>query len=174
VAGERVAAMERLVRELREFYREPQLAPRRVRLRDVVESALTDVRTAAGAAWEAPELSGLDLEVSADLQKIRQVFLNLVKNAWEAMPDGSARRWSVSARVEGTRAAIVVRDSGTGIPPEYLERLFQPFFTTKRERGTGLGLVIVKRIAEAHGAEIAVESAAGQGTAFTLRWPLAK
>lgn len=173
VARDRVAALERLGRELREFYREPQLAPRRVRLRDAVEGALSDLRVPAGGAWVPPELSGLDLEVTADIQKLKQVLLNVLKNAWEAMQEQSVKTWAVSARVDGTRAVITVRDSGPGIPPGLRGRLFQPFFTTKKERGTGLGLAIARRIVEAHGAEIAVESAAGGGTAFAIRWPLA-
>jgi len=173
VARERVAALERLGRELREFYKEPQLAPRRVRLRDVVESTLADMRAVTGATWVPPELSGLDTEVTADIQKLKQVLLNLVKNSWEAMQDCPRKQWAVTVTTEGRKAVVIVRDSGPGIPPEYQKRLFQPFFTTKKERGTGLGLAIVKRIVEAHGAEIRIVSAPGEGTAAILSWPLA-
>jgi signal transduction histidine kinase len=173
VATDRVAALERLGRELREFYKEPQLSLRRVRLRDVVESALADVRSGAGGAWTAPELSGLDLEVTADVQKLKQVLLNVVKNAWEAMQESPRREWAIAALAEADKAVITVRDSGTGIPPECKKRLFQPFFTTKKERGTGLGLATVRRITEAHGAGIEIESDPAAGTTVTFRWPLA-
>jgi signal transduction histidine kinase len=172
IARDRLAALERLGRELREFYKEPQLLLRKVRLRDVVDSTLADLRAAAGTAWVSPETSGLDAEVTADIQKLKQVLLNLAKNAWEAMQDATPKQWAVTARPDGRTVVITVRDSGPGIPPEYQKRLFQPFFTTKKERGTGLGLAIVRRIVEAHGAEIGVESAPGTGTAFVLRWPM--
>jgi len=172
VARERVSALERLGRELREFYKEPQLMPRKVRLRDVVESTLADMRAAAGSGWVPPELSGLDVEVTADIQKLKQVLLNIVKNAWEAMQDSAQKHWTVAVITEGGKTLIAIRDSGSGIPPECQKRLFQPFFTTKKERGTGLGLAIVKRIVEAHGAEIRIESHPGAGTTVTIFWPL--
>ncbi|HOX05259.1 MAG TPA: ATP-binding protein [Planctomycetota bacterium] len=173
VVRDRISALERLGRELREFYKEPRLTLRRVRVGDVVESTMADLRAAAGAGWVSPETSGLEAEVSADIQKLKQVLLNLAKNAWEAMQESGRRRWSVTAASEGRKVVIVIRDSGSGIPPDCLKRLFQPFFTTKKERGTGLGLATARRIVEAHGAEIEVESVQGEGTAFTLRWPTA-
>ena len=66
---------------------------------------------------------------------------------------------------------VSVKDSGDGIAPEHLEKLFIPFFTTKRE-GTGLGLAICRRMVEAHGGEIAVQSKVGEGSTFTMRFPL--
>jgi two-component system sensor histidine kinase HydH len=66
---------------------------------------------------------------------------------------------------------VAISDSGEGIAPEHLEKLFIPFFTTKRE-GTGLGLAICRRMVEAHGGEIAVNSKQGQGSTFTMRFPL--
>jgi len=172
-ATQRIRMLEGLSRELRGYYKEPHLALRRVSLAQAVESALADVSAAAGAGWVAPALDGLDLALQADPQKLKQVLLNILKNAWEAMREGKRRDWSVRAESEGDRARIEIRDAGPGIPAEQLARLFEPFFTTKEDGGTGLGLAIVRRLVQAHGAEIAAESAPGEGTTFTLLWPVA-
>lgn len=110
------------------------------------------------------------LTVLADLHQIKQVLLNLAMNSVHAMPQGG--RLEIAARpVEAGFAEITVSDTGSGIAPDLLARIFDPFFTTRAD-GTGLGLAIVRKIAQAHGATLTVESAIGQGSCFTLRWPL--
>ncbi len=110
------------------------------------------------------------MAVLADLHQFKQVLLNLAMNAVHAMPQGG--RLEIAARpVDGGFAEIVVRDTGSGIAPELLARIFDPFFTTRAD-GTGLGLAIVRKIAQTHGATLTVESTVGQGSCFTLRWPL--
>jgi signal transduction histidine kinase len=112
------------------------------------------------------------LAVRADLHQIKQVLLNLAMNAVHAMPRGG--RLEIAARpVDDGLAEIAVRDTGSGIAPELLARIFDPFFTTRVD-GTGLGLAIVRKIAQAHGATLTVESIVGQGSCFTLRWPLSR
>jgi len=106
--------------------------------------------------------------VRADRDQILQVLLNLVRNAVEAMPDGGPVR--VTARREGEAVVFSVTDSGPGISPEDLPRVFEPYFTTK-EGGTGLGLAIARRIAEEHGGRLDLESTPGRGATFTLRLP---
>jgi two-component system, NtrC family, sensor kinase len=104
--------------------------------------------------------------------KLQQVFLNLFLNARDAMPRGG---WlSIATRVESSQAVAEVSDTGTGIPQELLARIYDPFFTTKATgRGTGLGLSIAYGIVREHQADIQCESQPGQGTRFTLRFPLA-
>ncbi|MHC4914613.1 MAG: sensor histidine kinase, partial [Planctomycetota bacterium] len=170
-ARKRIKSLDGLTRELRAYYREPDLSLRSVVLRDIVEGTLADLRAAAGGDWVPPETTGLDLTISADPQKAKQVFLNVLKNSWEAMSGSETRRWSVSARADNGRVVAEIRDSGPGIAPEHLDRLFEPFFTTKRERGTGLGLAITRRIVEAHGGEMSVESRPGEGACFVVHWP---
>ena len=104
--------------------------------------------------------------------KLQQVFLNLFLNARDAMPKGG---WlSVSARVKGDEAVVEVGDTGIGIPPEHLARIYDPFFTTKGEgRGTGLGLSVTFGIVNEHGGTLSCESEPGQGTRFRLALPLA-
>jgi len=105
--------------------------------------------------------------------KLQQVFLNLFLNARDAMPSGG---WlTIATRVEGDEAIAEVSDTGGGIPPEHLDRIYDPFFTTKPiGHGTGLGLSITYGIVREHEASIHCESAPGQGTRFTLRFRLAQ
>jgi two-component system NtrC family sensor kinase len=101
---------------------------------------------------------------------VRQLLLNLVRNAREAMPQGGSLR--VSTRGRDGCVEVEIRDGGPGIPRERMGRIFDPFFTTK-ERGTGLGLAMAQEIAQEHGGNLSCESAPGAGTAFTLRLPAA-
>lgn len=105
-----------------------------------------------------------------DETKLTQVLANLLTNAAQA--GGESGRITVTARTADDAVELCVEDDGPGIPAEHLERVFNPFFTTKAD-GTGLGLSIVHRIVEAHGGRIAVASAAGQGARFTIRLPSA-
>jgi len=102
--------------------------------------------------------------------KLQQVFLNLFLNARDAMPKGG---WlSIATRIEGTRAIAEVADTGSGIPSEYLARIYDPFFTTKAiGQGTGLGLSITYGIVREHEGTIECDSGIGQGTRFTLSFP---
>jgi PAS domain S-box-containing protein len=110
--------------------------------------------------------------VAGDPDRLQQVFLNLVINAADAMPDGGALRvtlWSPDARHVEVRLA----DTGTGIPPDDLKQIFEPFYTTKeRGRGTGLGLIVARAIISEHHGVISVESELGKGTEFTVRFDL--
>jgi signal transduction histidine kinase len=105
----------------------------------------------------------------ADAAQLKQVLLNLVINALHAMPEGG--RLTLAAKPDDGRMHIDIRDTGSGIAPDVLPRMFDPFFTT-RSGGTGLGLAIVAKIVREHGAEIRVASEPGHGTCITLDWPL--
>jgi signal transduction histidine kinase len=116
----------------------------------------------------APDLPIL----TGDARAINQVFLNLLKNAAEALEDRGGVV-SVSAVVEGAWVVVQVRDDGPGVAPELLTKVFEPFYSTKEAgRGTGLGLSISRRIVNDHGGSIEVESAPGRGTTFTIRLPV--
>ena len=108
--------------------------------------------------------------------QIQQVLLNLIINARQAMPNGG-RLFIMIGENDGF-GEITVRDTGSGIPAEVLPRIFEPFFSTKPtdtigQGGTGLGLSVCQEIIESHQGRIRVESSPGQGTAFTIRLPLA-
>ena len=104
--------------------------------------------------------------------KLQQVFLNLFLNARDAMPRGG---WlTIVTRVDGDSAVVEIADTGSGIPPDQMSRIYDPFFTTKDiGKGTGLGLSITYGIVQEHGGTITCDSSVGQGTRFTLTLPLA-
>jgi len=107
-----------------------------------------------------------------DAQQIHQVFRNLISNGVEAMPEGGTLEiGAVENKQDGT-VIVSVRDSGIGMTPEQLGKLFQPLFTTKA-RGIGLGLVVVKNLTEANGGTVQVQSEPGKGTTFTVTLPAA-
>jgi two-component system NtrC family sensor kinase len=128
----------------------------------ILERKLVDVDLVIETDPDAPE-------ILADEGQTKQVFMNLIKNAGEAMPDGGTL--TIRTRREDEKLRIEVSDTGCGISPEDQERLFEEFFTTK-DRGYGLGLHIVNTIVKRHGGTIAVESEVGQGTTFTLCLPI--
>jgi len=109
------------------------------------------------------------LQVRADPNQLRQVFLNLLLNALASL-DGKGTI-SLTAQPSESGLAITVQDTGKGIPPEHLARIFEPFFTTK-PGGTGLGLPITKRILDAYGWTMRIDSTVGQGTTVTITIPV--
>ena len=110
--------------------------------------------------------------MQGDPSQLQQVFVNLLVNALQAMPEGG--RLDLAARSEGDQLRVEVRDTGGGIDPGDLERVFLPFFSTKDVgEGTGLGLAVVHGIVVAHGGEVLVQSEPGEGACFELRLPIA-
>ncbi|WP_223067863.1 ATP-binding protein [Paenibacillus caui] len=115
-----------------------------------------------------------EMLISIDAKQIKQVLLNLIKNAMDAIEEISGRRGEIhiDAKSDGTNAIISIRDNGSGMEQASLNRLSDPFFTTK-EKGTGLGLSESYRIIKNHGGSIEVESSIGKGTTFMISLPLA-
>ena len=110
--------------------------------------------------------------ITCSPSQVNQVFLNLITNAAQAMPDGHGKI-ILTTRVEGEGVAVDVADNGGGISPEVMKHIFDPFFTTKEiGKGTGLGLSISYKIVEQHGGRIKVDSKVGAGTRFTVWFPL--
>ena len=111
-------------------------------------------------------------KIWADGAKLQQVFINLGINAADAMPDGGILGIYMAPR-DSSEVEIRVADNGTGIPPEALEHIFEPFYTTKdRGEGSGLGLTVVKGIVVDHGGSIDVSSEIGKGTEFSILLPI--
>ncbi|MFO1078513.1 MAG: ATP-binding protein [Planctomycetota bacterium] len=108
-----------------------------------------------------------------DANQLQQVFLNLLINAAEAMPDGG--KVAIRVRSEPTESVVVeVEDTGVGIPEAFLSKIFDPFFTSKPTgKGTGLGLSVSYGILHRHGGTITVRSVEGKGTIFTVVLPVA-
>lgn len=109
------------------------------------------------------------VEVNVDPSKIKRVFINLISNAVEAMPNGGLL--TIQSALVGKDLDISFTDTGTGISPENMNKIMKPLFTTKT-KGIGLGLVICKRFVEAHGGSLTVTSEGGKGTTFTVSLPV--
>ena len=106
-------------------------------------------------------------------QELEQVVLNLLVNAWHAMPDGGTI--TIATQHRDSQAVIAIADTGCGIPEGHMSRLFEPFFTTKPpERGTGLGLAVAHQLIAGHGGRIDIASQINQGTTVTVTLPLAE
>jgi signal transduction histidine kinase len=161
--------IDRIVQQFLEYARPPRLAPEAV---DLV-ALVGDV---AGRARALAEARGVRLEAGApgagtaivDPAQLRQALDNLVRNAVEATPEGG--RVSLAARREDGGHVVEVRDTGRGIEPDHLPRVFDLYFTTKAE-GTGVGLALTQQIVTAHGGTIEVDSRPGAGTTMTVRLP---
>ena len=110
-------------------------------------------------------------DVNGDPAMLRQAFLNLALNACQAMPNGGTLRIACEA-ARGRRVRISVSDTGVGIKPEHLQRIFDLYFTTK-EKGSGIGLSMVYRTVQMHDGDIEVQSTPGAGTTFTILLPQA-
>jgi signal transduction histidine kinase len=101
---------------------------------------------------------------------LQQVFMNLLLNAAEAMPEGGALTLETAHDLPSQMLRITISDTGTGIDTAVISNIFQPFFTTKA-KGTGLGLAITKRLVEEQEGQISIENKAGQGAQFTILIP---
>jgi two-component system, NtrC family, sensor histidine kinase HydH len=161
--------IDRIVQQFLEYARPPRLAPEAVDL----DALVGDV---AGRARSRAESRGVRLEVEAsgvgtavvDPAQLRQALDNLVRNAVEATPEGG--RVDLAVRREGGGHVVLVRDTGRGIEPDHLPRIFDLYFTTKAD-GTGVGLAVTQQIVAAHGGTIEVDSRPGAGTTMTVRLP---
>jgi PAS domain S-box-containing protein len=162
-----------IVRALLDFARENAEERHVVPMEDVVQSTVDLVRRTN--SHKGVELVDTYDEscaaVNASPNQLKQIFLNLIANARQAMPNGGTV--AIDVRQEGEFVMTTVHDDGPGIEPGVLERIFEPFFTTKRATGgTGLGLSVSLGIAESHGGTLTVSSEVGQGTEFALRLPV--
>ena len=162
-----------IVRALLDFARENAEERHVVPLEDVVQATVDLVRrTNAHKGVELVDLyDASGAPVTASPNQLKQIFLNLIANARQAMPNGGTVK--VDVHQDGDWVIATVSDDGPGIEPAVLERIFEPFFTTKRlTGGTGLGLSVSLGIAEAHGGSLTASSGPGQGATFTLRLPI--
>lgn len=145
-------------------------------LNDLVEEVLMLTRPHWG---DDPQRQGKTVSVRTSLHslplaagnpgELREVLTNLILNAVDAMPEGGTL--TIATRAEGETVSLSVSDTGTGIPEDIIQHIWEPFFTTKGAAGSGLGLPISQRIVERHGGQISVESKLGEGSTFTIRLP---
>ncbi|NJM08031.1 GAF domain-containing protein [Candidatus Gracilibacteria bacterium] len=177
IAQQELGRIARIITRMRDFYRpsRAELGPTDVNtlLRETIELVQTHLRhnNIQVVSQLSPELPLLN----AQADQLRQVFLNIILNACDAMPNGGAltvdtRPVLASAENSATLQASIA-DTGVGIAPEHLHHLFEPFYTTKAS-GTGLGLAISAHIVTQHGGRIEVDSCVGQGSIFTILLPV--
>ncbi len=172
---DQIETLNRIASDFSTFARMPMRNPESLDLGDVAREAAALFESPlaeSGRAEFVDDLTSTPLPVFADHEEIRRVLVNLLTNALQAIPDGPAPgRITLATRRHGAMAEASVTDTGTGIPEEVQENVFQPSFSTKTS-GMGLGLAISKRAVEAAGGSIAFETAEGEGTTFTVRLPL--
>jgi two-component system, NtrC family, sensor histidine kinase HydH len=170
-----VDRLEGRLRDLLTFLRPTERRILPVDVNDIVRSArgLAAGRRSAGDIVVEERLAGMLPRIAGDPMLLEQVFVNLLGNALDAVPGGG--RITLTSGTEGTngrtRVFVEVRDSGPGIVPDELQRIFKLFYTTKAQ-GTGLGLPMAKKFTEAHGGMIHVDSRPGAGTAFRVALPV--
>lgn len=166
----RIDALTELMQELLLFARPPQPRTAQVALSPLIESTVRFVQDDPGLARVRIDVEGAAPAVAADPELLKIVLLNLLINSAQAMQGEG--RIVVVLDAEAAMCRLTVRDSGPGIPDDLRDKIFQPFFTTKRG-GTGLGLATARRLVEAHGGTIACDPVAGRGASVSLRLPLA-
>jgi two-component system NtrC family sensor kinase len=172
IAIEEVERLTDTVSRVLDLARHPQQGMRPAHLNQIVERvlALTGKYLQHRHIVIHQELEPDLPPIHATPDELLQVFLNLILNAADAMAEGGTLR--VASRLSGDgRLAASFSDTGSGIPPEHLHRIFEPFFSTK-EGGTGMGLDISNNVIRQHGGEITVESQVGKGTTFTVWLPV--
>ncbi|MEE2672998.1 MAG: ATP-binding protein [Myxococcota bacterium] len=175
VALEELDRVERSISHLLRYARDEEISFEPFEMADVVESSLDSYR-------DRIDVLGVEVEVQfdtrgpmqGDAERMHRVLLNLVGNALDAVEQGDTPvpRLQIMGgeNLAGTEVWVRVRDNGSGIHPDVLDKVFNPFFTTK-DKGTGLGLALSKKVVDAHGGSMSVESNSEAGTEFVLTFP---
>lgn len=167
------------IRESARHYPESSAAMTAVQLNELIKDSIAFTEDYAKASQDErgarvqfkTELAANLPSVRASASELREVFVNLIRNAIDAI-EGEGQI-TIRTRAEGARNLAEVSDTGTGMSDEVQEKIFRPLFTTKGERGTGLGLATCYAIVRRHGGDIEVKSALGEGTTFTVGLPVA-
>jgi len=165
-----------IIKSLLDFSRQSEPELETVRLDNIINEVITLARHKAEMNKVKVSISDMSFlpEISADAKQLQQVFLNIFVNAVQAMPQGGELNIDGSIDDDGW-VRVSVSDTGYGIAPENMDRLFTPFFTTKaKENGTGLGLAVSHGIIERHEGRIEVQSSDGKGSIFTVCLPSIK
>ncbi len=157
----------KIVNDLLDFSREINLQLSKISIKEVVKRILTEIEIPENI--KVVNLTKNTHVLSVDVSQIKRVFHNIIRNAIQAMPNGGTLK--ITSRKTKNFVRIGFHDTGIGISKENMNKLFKPLFTTKA-KGIGLGLSICKRIVEAHGGKIAVQSEVGKGTCFTVILPI--
>lgn len=159
----------RIISGLLDFSRQSKLVLQKCNVKDLINETIEITsEKAQHIKFTTHYLDELPL-IEIDRDQMKQVFLNIITNAVDAMPNGGSFDIEVCRANEGSRVQIKLKDTGCGIPKDNLDKIFNPFFTTKQiGKGTGLGLAISYGIIKMHKGDIKVESEIGKGTTFTI------
>lgn len=161
-----------IVKGLLEFSRHKDFSPRLCNLKDILESAVRLASSQLGPRISVRIMVSDTAVLNLDRLRFQEAMLNLIINAGQAIGDDKGTI-EIKTTPDGDHNILTISDTGTGIPPDALQRIFDPFFSTKDVgQGTGLGLYIVYGIIEEHRGSIRVESLPGKGTTFHIRLPL--
>ncbi|MBS7615305.1 GHKL domain-containing protein [Candidatus Bathyarchaeota archaeon] len=169
VLQEQTLYMNKIVSDLQNYARPIKLNLKETNLYKMFEDILSTVHIAENI--EVSIEAARDMSAVFDPHLLRRVFINLINNALQAMPEGG--KLTISAIKNDDGVCISFQDTGVGIPEENISKIFQPSFTTKA-KGQGLGLPVCKRIVEAHGGKITVTSKLHCGSTFTVHIPFKK
>jgi signal transduction histidine kinase len=163
-----IATSEVIISSLLDFSRPKPPIRKKVEINGLIQKTLSRI--------EIPEIIELDLDLQSDLPilladslQLNRVMENIIRNAIQAMPKGGTLTISTKVTEFGI-ISVSISDTGIGIPPENMKRLFEPLFTTKT-KGVGLGLAIVKTFVEVHGGSVYAESKLGDGSTLTVEFP---
>jgi signal transduction histidine kinase len=162
-----IAYSNKIINDLLDYSREIELELTESNSKSIVKEALTLVEIPKNV--RIVDLTENKPKIMVDVGKIKRAFVNIIKNAVEAMPKGGTL--TITSRKLDGNLEIVFSDTGIGMSKETLEKLWAPLFTTKA-KGMGFGLSICKRFIEAHGGSISVKSITGKGTTFTVTFPI--
>ena len=173
IVGDEIGRLNRLLTEFLELARPRGIAREPVHLPKLVDEVLDlEEESAKGRGIEiVRQISSEGCVAIGDREKLKQVTINIVVNALEAMKQGG--KLTASVRPAGESVVMTFEDNGPGIEAVVLANVFDPFFTTK-EAGTGLGLSIVRKIVDQHGGDVVIESEMGRGARVTVSIPMGR
>lgn len=162
-----------MVRSLLEFSRKKDFSRKPLPLKNLVEDTVRLIQGDIPTHVEVSISVDDDLWIVVDKQRIEQALLNIVKNAIDAITDEGKVSICAKENVRNRTVDLRIQDTGVGIEPENIEKVFNPFFTTKSDgKGSGLGLFVAREIIQEHGGVIDMDSTVGEGTTFLIKLPL--
>jgi signal transduction histidine kinase len=167
IIGNDIEYSNKIINDLLEYSREIKLEQTETTPKAIMNEALALVRIPKN--MQVLDLTTDTPRIEADVGKLKRAFVNIIKNAVDAMPKGG--KLTLRSKRSKTNVEFTFTDTGVGIPKEVAEKIFTPLFTTKA-KGMGFGLPICKRNIEAHGGHITVQSKVGKGTTFTVTMPI--
>ncbi|OGS18885.1 MAG: hypothetical protein A3J83_03955 [Elusimicrobia bacterium RIFOXYA2_FULL_40_6] len=169
-----VDRLNRIVTDILSFSQVPRLILKKININEIIDQLCTFLQASDFVKYEIKYHGDLDKNlplVNVDVEQIKQVVLNIIQNACHFMSNQKLRQLEVKTYSDGNNVYLKISDTGAGIPPENINKIFDPFFST-RAKGTGLGLAISQNIIRAHKGLITAESQMNVGSSFTIKIPI--